>query len=140
MKPTRNFWPMGLILTFAIFISGTVGLVVMACSQKTDLVSADYYEREIRFQSHIDSLGRGKQVKAEIRYAGERHCIRISIPQGRNGERLTGKVQLYRPSAAGWDGERELEVDPEGVQSIDTAGLRPGLWKVRVGWTAGGQE
>ena len=45
MKNSRNLWPLGIIVTFSLFFAGTVSLVVMACSQKTDLVSADYYPR-----------------------------------------------------------------------------------------------
>ena len=53
MATTRNLWPLGIILTLAAFITGTVGLVVMACSQRVDLVSPDYYERELKYQGQI---------------------------------------------------------------------------------------
>ena len=41
MKTPRNLWPTGIIVTFVLFFAGTIGLVVMACSQRADLVSAD---------------------------------------------------------------------------------------------------
>jgi len=55
MKTSRNLWPLGILLAFGLFFAGTIGLVVMACSHKMDLVSADYYEREIKFAG-VDRL------------------------------------------------------------------------------------
>ena len=43
MKPKFNFWPYGIILTFVVFVSGTAGLIVMAASQKSDLIDENYY-------------------------------------------------------------------------------------------------
>ena len=36
----------------------TAALIAVACSQNTDLVSPDYYERELRFQGQIDQVER----------------------------------------------------------------------------------
>ena len=45
MQTNRNLWPIGIVVVCALFVAGTVGLIVMACSQKVDLVSKDYYEQ-----------------------------------------------------------------------------------------------
>ena len=42
MKLKSNPWPFAIILTFIIFLAGTIGLVVMACTRKVDLVSSNY--------------------------------------------------------------------------------------------------
>ena len=34
----------------------------------------------------------------------------------------------------------QLAVNAEGAQRLDAKSLRPGLWKVRVQWTAAGQD
>ena len=40
------------------------------------------------------------------------------------------------------DQDRQFELQPgrDGVQNLDAAHLRPGLWEVRVSWTVGGQD
>jgi nitrogen fixation protein FixH len=145
MKPTekskatkRNLWPAGVILAFVLFLAGTIGLVVMACSQKMDLVSQDYYEKEIRFQNQLDQLGRTMALedRASVSYEGDAHCIRISVPSAHARAGAKGIVELYRPSAAGLDRRITLEVDATGCQRIAAGSLRLGLWKVRVSWTA----
>ena len=142
MKSTRNPWPFGIIAAFAVFISGTVGLIVMAATHKAELVSDNYYEQELKYQGRIDSLGRagqpGFQASATYDPAGKR--ILVSLPAAHAGRKLAGRIQLYRPSAAGLDRQFELEPDSNGLQSLDAGDLLDGLWKIRVSWNAGGQE
>ena len=52
-----------------LFIAGTAGLIVMACSQKTDLVSADYYEKELKFQGQIDRVERTRRAASQASVA-----------------------------------------------------------------------
>lgn len=142
MKPPRNLWPWAIISVFALFITGTMGLVIMACSQRVDLVSSDYYEQEIKFQGHLDRARRAQRLAAGalVAYDGGKHQITIALPAEQVRQTVIGRIQLYRPSAAGLDRQFQLELDPNGVQSLATEELLPGLWKVRVSWTAGNQE
>ena len=77
MKTSRNLWPLCIIVTFVLFFAGTVGLIVMACSQKVDLVSADYYEQELKFQSRIDRVERTRRAatQATAAYDAARRSI-----------------------------------------------------------------
>jgi nitrogen fixation protein FixH len=142
MKPKRNLWPFGIILTFVLFLSGTVGLVVMACSQRVDLVSSNYYEQELKFQTHIDRLNRTQLLTAPaaVTYDAATRRIAVSLPTGRTPRQVSGSIQLYRPSAAGLDRQFDLTLDAGGRQSLDAATMLPGLWKVRVSWSVNGQD
>ena len=137
MNTSRNLWPLGIIVTFALFFAGTVGLIIMACSQKADLVSADYYEQELKFQGRIDRVERTRHAanQASIAYNAVNQCITISLPADQAGREVSGRIELYRPSAAGLDRAIKLEPDANGVQRLDATGMVPGLWKVRVSWT-----
>jgi nitrogen fixation protein FixH len=142
MKTTSNVWPVAIILVFALFIASTISLIVMACTQKVDLVSSNYYEQELRFQGQIDRVKRTRQLatQAVVAYDSAGKRITISLPGEQAREAVTGSIQLYRPSAARLDRQIDLKVDTNGFQSVDAAGLRPGLWKVRVSWTANHQD
>ncbi|MCX6921761.1 MAG: FixH family protein [Verrucomicrobia bacterium] len=137
MKTDRNLWPLGVISVLVLFFVSTVGLIVMACSQKTDLVSADYYEKELRFQGQIDQVERTRRTTslASVTYDAAGKCLTISLPTDQAQRNISGHIELYRPSAAGMDLTVKLEPDAKGVQRLDAAGLAPGLWKVRVSWT-----
>jgi len=137
MKTPRNLWPTAIIVTFALFFAGTVGLVVMACSQKVDLVSPDYYEQELKFQGRIDRVEHTRHAvsQAKVAYDAAGKCITISLPPDQAGHEVSGNVELYRPSAAAMDRAVKLDLGNNGVQRLDAAGLAPGLWRVRVSWT-----
>jgi nitrogen fixation protein FixH len=142
MIPGRNCWPLGILLAFALFILGTAGLIVLASSQRSDLVSANYYEEEIKYQSRIDSLERAQHLgsRAAITYSAGARCLVVTLPAEHAGRPVSGEVQLYRPSAAGLDRQFRLEPDAHGTQSFDAADLPKGLWKIRVTWRIEGQE
>ena len=138
MATTRNLWPLGIILTLTVFITGTVGLVVMACSQRVDLVSPDYYERELKYQGQIDRVERTHRAanQGSVAYDAAGKCITVSLPADQVSLAVWGSIELYRPSAAGMDHAVSLKPDAKGIQRLDASGLAPGLWRVRVSWTS----
>lgn len=141
--PKRNLWPFGIILAFALFILGTTALIALACSGvKDDLVATDYYERDLRFQTRLDSLNRAQRLPdgASIAFDAGQQVIVITLPREHAARFTQGSVQLYRPSAAELDQQLELHPDNAGVQSLDAAQLRRGLWRVKVVWTVAGEE
>jgi hypothetical protein len=142
MKSNRNLWPWAIVLTFVLFISGTVSLVVMACSQKVELVSQNYYEQELQFQGQLDRMNRTSRlaVPASISYDPIRRLIAISLPPEHKGRMVTGHIDLYRPSAAGQDRRLTLQTDERGIQSLDAAHLGAGLWKLRLSWQVDDRE
>lgn len=142
MKPSRNLWPVGIILTFVIFISGTVCLVVMACHQNVDLVNANYYEQEIKYQSRIDDASRAEQLhgSASITYDSVVKRILLTLPAEHARGGVSGQIDLYRPSTAGLDRQVALDMKDTNVQAIDASDLQPGLWKIRATWKANNQE
>ena len=133
---------MGVTLTLVLFLTGTIGLVIMACRNPSDLVSTTYYEDEIRYQQQIDRLDSADRLKvnASVAYDPVQQRIVVTLPPGQSRIETAGRVQLYRPSAAGLDQHHELKPDASGVQSFDAKGLQPGLWRVKVFWTANGTE
>jgi hypothetical protein len=137
MKTSRNLWPLGIIVVCAAFVAGTAGLIVMACSQQVDLVSADYYEKELKYQGQIDRAERTQRdaSRAAVAYDVAHQNITVSLPPGQGRGTVSGNVELYRPSAAGLDRAVLLDPDASGVQRLDASALAPGLWKVRVSWT-----
>jgi nitrogen fixation protein FixH len=114
----------------------------MACSQKVELVSQNYYEQELQFQGQLDRLNRTRQlaVPARISYDPVHKLIAISLPPEQQARKVTGHINLYRPSAAGQDRQLTLQTDEQGVQTLDATQLEVGLWKLRLSWQVDGRE
>ena len=142
MNSEKSFWPYGVILTFVFFSAGTIGLIVIACTHKTDLITADYYADELKFQGRLDQLNRTAQHSEQVAvsFDAARQSIVLALPPATVNAQTTGRIQLYRPSATDRDVVVRLELDVTGSQTIDAANLLPGLWKVRIEWTAQNQD
>ena len=129
MQTSRNLWPYSIIVVCALFVVSTAGLIVMACSQKMDLVNRDYYEQELRFQGQIDRVERTRRTasQASVAYDAAQQCIIVSLPPGQAGRAVLGRVELYRPSAAGMDRAVKLEPDAERCSAprCQRSGPRP---------------
>ncbi len=142
MKVPFNPWPAAIVLTFVLFISGTIGLIVMAASQHADLVSKNYYEQELKYQDQVDRLEHTQQLSApaKIAYDAGSHRIGITLPPEHASHSITGRIQLYRPSEANLDRQLKLHTDTQGRQWLDASDLRPGLWKLRLVWAVDDRE
>ena len=142
-EPRRlNPWPYAIIGVFAIFILGTAGLIVMASSNRMELVSGDYYEQELRFQRQLETVNRTRALggRASVVLDASRKNLVIAVPAEHVAQLAEGGIQLYRPSAAGLDRRVKLDVNREGRQLVDISAMPHGLWKVRVQWKVGVDE
>jgi len=139
--PSRNLWPASIIGFFIVAVIFLGSFVVWAMRQREDLVSADYYEREVCYQQQLDSMNRSHDLAAQVvvTFDPSQQAIIITLPAAQK-QGAAGRVHLYRPSDARLDRELPLELNNEGVQRLDAKELSDGLWKVRVKWSANGQE
>lgn len=144
MKPTptpRSLWPVAIISFFILAVLFLGTFAIWALRQREELVAPNYYEKEIRYQQQLDVMNRSQAVAAQVvvTYEPSANRIVITLPAAQ-APGATGKIHLYRPSDSSLDREFPLAPDAAGAQQLDAAKLQPGLWKVRVQWTAAGQE
>ena len=139
--PPRSPWPYAIIGWFALFGTAMAAWVVVAVRNDMDLVSADYYDREIRHQRQIDRQARTQTIQSEVKvaYDAAQQRITVTLPATHAAQAL-GRINFYRPSDAKLDREVKLALNSAGEQMLDAKALRPGLWKVRVQWTFAGEE
>ncbi|MEK7780436.1 MAG: FixH family protein [Verrucomicrobiota bacterium] len=140
-KPTRNLWPTAIVVFFVLAITFIITFIAWSLRQRDDLVSADYYEREVRYQSQLDTLNRSQAlaVTTVVTFEPAQQSIVIALPSNQT-QGATGSIQLYRPSDARLDRELPLALTADGTQRLDAKQLRDGLWKVRVMWNVNGQD
>lgn len=141
-KPAFNPWPYGIGGFLLCFLLCVISVAILASRQRTDLVRADYYEEELRFQKQIDRVNRTRPIKSEIsvRVIKASRKIALELPAEFTDHDTTGTIQFYRPSDARLDRQVPLAVDGNGRQSLDATELQPGLWRLRVSWKTGGSE
>ena len=140
--PSFNPWPVALIAFFAVFISGIVAFIVFASHHRMDLVHANYYEDEMRFQEQMDRVNRTRALTTGVAvvYDATRQSISIALPADHARRAASGHILFYRPSDAKLDRQFPLQLDQDGAQRLETGAMRAGRWTVRVQWKAGAEE
>lgn len=135
---TFNPWPAGIVAWMILFVTATASLVTFTTRHHADLVSPDYYEREIRFQDQLHRTERASSPEAQptIAWNKSTRALLVTLPAAHRTANATGSITLYRPSAARLDRTYPLHPDPDGLQQIAGEDLKPGLWKVQLDWTA----
>lgn len=139
---TFSWWPrviIGFFILFAIFIGNFVRL---AMKSDVDLVSKDYYQKEIAYQEHINTVAQTRENKADIHVtlaeaAGQ---LVIAFPDFFKDQKVTGKVNFFRPSDAKLDFEKALELNDDRQQFIPVDKLQRGLWKLQISSQANGKN
>jgi len=135
-------WAWGVTGTYLIFAALTLTMVAIAFTQRTDLVTEDYYQREIDHQQHIERLARTQALPADVAwgFSHEQGHLVLRFPPHHFSDGPQGRVQLYRPDNAALDRDFAISLDASGRQRIAIDELTPGKWYVRIEWHADGEQ
>lgn len=132
-----TLWPYAIITAMLLFMGYIIYFVTQAMGQDVDLVSTNYYQQEIAYQEHIDKVGRTKATgDVQLSYNAEAQNILLQLPEGFEKKRVNGGISFFRPSDDALDFEVQLQLGRDMSQLINVEGMKTGLWKIRVNFTA----
>ena len=127
-------WGKSIIVVYTIFVIGIVFLVYKSSQQKIDLVDADYYQQEIRFQKEIDDSQNANthHFSAKIVIEDGRECI---VVDSLSGKILEGDAQFYCPSDSKKDVKMILPKTADAKWTVPSGALKPASYKLKVKWS-----
>jgi len=132
----------GIVIAFIAFISFIMYFVVnMNVNKKYDhdLVTEDYYKKELEFQNDIDKETNAKNLVENLSWKKTTEGLVITFPETLRKENITGKVFLYRPSNKQFDFETELSLSNHNLLIPDKR-LLDGRWNIKVDWQYNGKS
>jgi nitrogen fixation protein FixH len=135
-KKKREWWPIGILLSFAVFIGGILIAVSIMMRNDVPLTSDDYYAREIAYQEEIDKSSRALTParKPELRPLPATEAIEITFPGKKAANQFSGKAVFFRPSDPSHDFSIALAPDSLGLQWINMHDHPKGLWILQIEW------
>lgn len=138
----KLIWPVAIIIVFSAFVLFFIGYLIFSTSLRVDLVTQDYYAREIDYQRQIDRINRTKPFASTIKITLDKreNAIRIIFPEYFNPGSMAGTIHLFRPSDAGSDRTINLSLNHNREQLFPSGTLAKGNWKVKLNWDYEGQE
>ncbi|GAB3269635.1 FixH family protein [Larkinella harenae] len=130
-------WGKSIVLVFVVFAGFIGSLVFLMTRQRVDLVRDDYYQTEMAYQLQIERAARTARLGSsfDLTYDADHQQIAFAFPDSVQ----SGKVSLYRPSDRRQDTFVSLNPKQER-QTISTAKLAKGYWKIQFSWSDGRQD
>jgi nitrogen fixation protein FixH len=140
MNKKKFSWGTGIIIFISVFLLLDLIFILFSFSHKVDLVTNNYYEKELKYQDEINKQTNSSQLKERVTIDYQKSFVRIIYPKSLLSNNPAGTVRFYRPSNSVYDFETQLKLDSSGTQIIKTSGLIPGAWKIILNWNSSGVE
>ena len=141
MKKIKFNWATGLIIAMVLFIGFIMTMVVtmMNSSHDHDLVTDDYYKKELEYQQIIDQKKRLNQLQDPIEFEIQNKEVVITYPASVRNKMKNGHIELYRPSQAKLDFDLPVNTN-SGIQRISQEMLPSGRWQMSLRFEIDGEK
>ena len=132
-------WGYKILIVYAVFFSGILFLVVKSSEQKVDMVTTDYYDKELKYQQQIDAMSNVDQLSDTVKYEMNGSNLAIIFPKDFLGKKVTGNAVLYCPS----DEDKDMT---HQFSSTDTTIFFPVRktgrleYELQLSWQSGGKN
>ncbi|MBU0559310.1 MAG: FixH family protein [Bacteroidetes bacterium] len=133
-------WGTAIAAVYIIFLVVVLGTVAFTSTQDVNLVTENYYEKELMHQQQINKIERTKALPSQLEITLRENHILIRYPSIYNYTEFGGKIHFYRPSDESNDFVISVKTDSTMTQLIPTKILLRGLWKLKIDWSAGNSE
>lgn len=132
-------WGKKITIVYLGFVALIVTMVVISVRQKVDLVSPDYYAKELNYQSDINKLNNAKSLATQLKCTVLNNALQIQFPSEHSSSNIQGKIYVYKPSDDKSD--RVIDINANaGTQIISTNDFAKGMYKLTVDWSTEGKE
>jgi nitrogen fixation protein FixH len=129
-------WGTGIVLSFIAFILFIGYFVVLSTrdpASNHDLVTEDYYKKELRYQEDLDASANLQNSGGTVTLQVTREGIWVRFPEAMDPEKIKGTVSLYRPSNKKLDFVAPIRLS-NGQLLIPESRLLEGRWDLRAEW------
>ena len=130
-------WGYRILIVYLVFVGAILFVALKSAGNKEDLVTPDYYAKELQYQDRIDAVKRTNQLSAVPGIEVKQGQIAVSFPAEFNGKKISGNLTLYCPADENKDVKQDFQSSGEAV-NLPVPGNRQGSFDLQVNWQADG--
>lgn len=136
MKLKMN-WGTGILLFILAFMAVFTSLLIRSFGDEYDheLVTENYYEKELIYQDQYDKAERLKKTGQRIGVNQTDDAILLDFSKFKQS---TGTVFFYRPSQESMDRTMQIAVDSNHVMSVPRSELSSGNYDLQIDFESEG--
>jgi nitrogen fixation protein FixH len=129
-------WGKGLMIGMILFMSFILYMVITLVSKSVDLESADYYKKEIEYESEITQLKNSAALENKVSITKENGFVVVHLPADLEINEST--IEFKRPS----NEKKDFLIEKKNEQKIyyPLEKLENGLYNVNVQFQANDKD
>ena len=128
-------WGHGISIFLVIFVLTTIGVVVLISTDSAydhEVVSDFYYKEGLEYQYEIERENNLKSLESKMFYSYTEAGLISTFPTELDASKITGKLEMFRPSKKLLDFEEAVSVDDNHQMLIPADKLIRGKWRVKI--------
>lgn len=135
-------WGTGIVIGMMSFIAFILYMVITMSTDSRyshDLVTEEYYAKEMAYQDEIDAETNTNNLTEKVISKRVQKGWKISFPVAFTPHKIKGNVFLYRPSNQKLDFEISLDLSSPDLLIPDN-NLIDGRWNIIINWQYDGKS
>ena len=118
------------VIFYLDFVVLILTLVFKCISNKSELVTKDYYAKELVFQNRLDASARQAESNYNINYSFNSNQLVFELDSILIDKKIEGTLTFYRPSNSKLDIVKPISFI-NGKQAVQLNEFKKGLYKVQ---------
>jgi len=130
-------WGYKILIVYLVFVAGIAVMVYKSTTQKIDLVTTDYYAKELKYQDRIDAVKRTGALTSKVTYEVKDQTITLLLPAEFESKEASGTVMLYYPADNSKDVNKDFTTGNRSI-TIKIPATASGSYQLQLNWVADG--
>ena len=130
-------WGKSIALFYGLFVIAILSVVAFAFTQDVNIISEDYYQQEIAYESQITKIKNTESLVEKPSIFLKGNYIQVVFPKPLSPK---GHILFFRPSDGSKDKRVPISLGANGTQQIDFSTEIAGLWKAKLNWVQGDKQ
>lgn len=129
-------WGTGVVIAFGLFMTFILYFVFKVQSDSQydhEMVTEEYYKKELGFQEQLDKSQHAYDLKEKLTVTSQNGGLLINFPKSFDHTKIKGKVSLYRPSNQKLDFEIPISLSNSNLL-VPKTDLVGGRWDITIDW------
>lgn len=135
-------WGTGIVIVIALFMAFILQYVIRVqfnADYDNELVTEDYYQKEIKVDSDYAMESQANALETPLAISNNFKGIQIEFPAEFDYKNIQGTIFLYRPSNQKLDFDIPVELS-SSILLIPKEDLVDGRWNITVDWNYQGKS
>ena len=133
-------WGHGLITAIALGIIGILTLVFVTTRERIDLVTEDYYPKELKYEDQLVKIRNYQALQTPITLE-EKDELWLRFPPVTDvASEITGSIHVYCPADKDKDMTFPVSLNEGFKQVLPLKELTRGKYEIKVEWQANGTD